>query len=86
MHHGDLLRNRGILYAPDYVINAGGIINVSFDNNYDKDKSTAKVERIYDTLLSIFQQADSKSCQTSIIADDLARDIIANKKSQRMMV
>jgi leucine dehydrogenase len=80
--HGELLRDRGILYAPDYVINAGGIINVSFDNNYDKAKSTAKVERIYDTLLSIFQQADSQSCQTSIIADELARNIIANKKAQ----
>ena len=80
-HHGEMLRNRGILYAPDYVINAGGIINVSFDDNYDVEKSTAKVERIYDTLLCIFQQAQTLSCQTSIIADELARDIIANKKA-----
>lgn len=81
-YHGDLLKERGILYAPDYVINAGGIINVSFDDNYDKEKSIAKVEKIYETLLSIFQQADSQSSQTSIVADELARDIIANKKQK----
>lgn len=86
LHHGEMLRQKGILYAPDYVINAGGIINVSFDNDYDKAKSTAKVERIYNTLLDIFQEADSKSCQTSTIADALARDIIANKKAQQQLV
>ena len=81
-----MLRQKGILYAPDYVINAGGIINVSFDNDYDEAKSTAKVERIYNTLLDIFQEADSKSCQTSTIADAMARDIIANKKAQQQLV
>jgi len=85
-YHGNLLKERGILYAPDYVINAGGIINVSFDDNYDKEKSTAKVEKIYETLLSIFQQADSKSSQTSIIADELARDIIANQKLKNSVI
>ncbi|MGB0833210.1 MAG: Leu/Phe/Val dehydrogenase [Psychrobium sp.] len=82
IHHGEMLRQKGILYAPDYVINAGGIINVSFDNDYDEAKSTAKVKRIYNTLLDIFQEADSKACQTSIIADELARSIIANKKAE----
>lgn len=82
IHHGEMLRQKGILYAPDYVINAGGIINVSFDNNYDEAKSTAKVKRIYNTLLDIFQEADSKASQTSIIADELARSIIATKKAE----
>lgn len=77
-YHGDLLRDRGILYAPDYVINAGGIINVSYENNYCRNKSTAHVENIYQTLTTIFEQADSEKKQTALIADKLACDILAN--------
>lgn len=40
--HGEKLKELGILYAPDYVINAGGIINVSFEKDYDVDASTKK--------------------------------------------
>ncbi|NRA55682.1 MAG: Glu/Leu/Phe/Val dehydrogenase [Gammaproteobacteria bacterium] len=78
--HGEMLRAQGILFAPDYVINAGGIINVSFDDDYDKQKSTAKVEKIYDTLTNIFDLASSQDTQTDKIADQLARDIISAKK------
>lgn len=77
-YHGDLLRDRGILYAPDYVINAGGIINVSYENNYCRNKSTAHVEKIYQTLTTIFEQAASEKKQTALIADKLACDILAN--------
>lgn len=72
------LVERGILYAPDYVINAGGIINVSFENDYCADKSTKKVEEIYDTLIDIFEKADASSQPTGIIADEMAREIIKN--------
>jgi len=78
-YHGDLLRQRGILYAPDYVINAGGIINVSYDNDYCTKKSTAHVENIYNTLTTIFNQADRSGSQTALIADKLAREIIAKR-------
>jgi leucine dehydrogenase len=78
--HGEILRTKGILFAPDYVINAGGIINVSFDDDYDVKKSTQKVEKIYDTLTNIFNTASSKNIQTDKVADQLAREIIANKK------
>jgi leucine dehydrogenase len=78
--HGEILRTKGILFAPDYVINAGGIINVSFDDDYDVKKSTEKVEKIYDTLTNIFDTASSKNIQTDKVADQLAREIIANKK------
>ncbi|MED5523799.1 MAG: Glu/Leu/Phe/Val dehydrogenase dimerization domain-containing protein [Pseudomonadota bacterium] len=75
--HDQLLRDKGILYAPDYVINAGGIINVSFEKDYDKTKATAKVEEIYATLLDIFARADTQQKPTGIIADQMAREIIA---------
>ncbi|BDM64939.1 leucine dehydrogenase [Shewanella sp. NFH-SH190041] len=75
--HGQALKQMGILYAPDYVINAGGIINVSFDNHYDRQQSTAKVERIYQTLMRIFAEAEKGDKTTAEIADSMARDIIA---------
>lgn len=74
--HGEALKEMGILYAPDYVINAGGIINVSFENEYDAAVSTAKVEKIYDTLSSIFKQADEQNRTTGDVADEMARAII----------
>ncbi|ABM00273.1 leucine dehydrogenase [Shewanella amazonensis SB2B] len=74
--HGQMLKDMGILYAPDYVINAGGIINVSFENDYDAARSTAKVEKIYDTLLTIFTAADEQNRTTGAVADEMARAII----------
>lgn len=75
--HDHALVERGILYAPDYVINAGGIINVSFEEDYDQVKATAKVEEIYDTLLEVFNKADAEGKPTGMVADEMARDIIA---------
>jgi leucine dehydrogenase len=74
--HDQALFDQGILYAPDYVINAGGIINISFEDNYDIKKSTQKVEKIYHTLLDIYQQSTRKNIPTGIIADKMAREII----------
>lgn len=78
--HGEALRQRGILYAPDYVINAGGIINVSLElreQGYDADESTAMVLKIYDTLLGIFNRANTEGKPTNEVADLMAREIIA---------
>jgi len=77
-HHDQALVDNGILYAPDYVINAGGIINISFEEDYSAQKSTKKVEEIYDTLLDIFTKADQQNKPTGIIADEMAREIIKN--------
>lgn len=77
-YHDQALVERGILYAPDYVINAGGIINVSFEDNYDEKKSTQKVEEIYHTLLDIYHKADAQNKPTGIISDEMAREIIKN--------
>jgi leucine dehydrogenase len=76
--HDQALVDNGILYAPDYVINAGGIINVSFEENYSKEKSIKKVEEIYHTLLDVFTKANAQNKPTGYIADAMAREIINN--------
>lgn len=76
--HDQALVDNGILYAPDYVINAGGIINISFEEDYCKDKATKKVEEIYQTLLAIFAKAQAENKPTGHIADTTAREIIKN--------
>ena len=80
--HDQALVDKDILYAPDYVINAGGIINVSFEENYCVEKSTKKVEQIYNTLLDVFSKADEQNKPTGLIADEMARKIIANGKNK----
>ena len=76
--HDQALVDNGILYAPDYVINAGGIINISFEENYNAESATEKVEEIYFTLLDVFTKADEQNKPTGIIADEMAREIIKN--------
>ena len=76
--HDQALVDNGVLYAPDYVINAGGIINVSFEEDYCAQKSTKKVEEIYETLLDIFTKADEQNKPTGMIANEMARKIIKN--------
>lgn len=76
--HDEALLAKGILYAPDYVINAGGIINVSFEDNYCADRSTKKVAEIYDTLLTIYKKSDELNQPTGMVADAMAREILKN--------
>lgn len=81
--HDQILLDKGILYAPDYVINAGGIINVALEiypEPYCADSATALVENIYNTLMTVFETAASKNMPTGIIADEMAREIIAKGK------
>ncbi|GLP97858.1 Leu/Phe/Val dehydrogenase [Paraferrimonas sedimenticola] len=79
--HDEVLKNLGILYAPDYVINAGGIINVYFERDYCADKSKAKVAEIYNTLTKIFDQAKAENRPTGEVADEMARSIIADARA-----
>ena len=74
---GGALLDRGILYAPDYVINAGGIIDVYFQTQESKsiDAVNQHVERIGETLKSIFQQSDVRRAPTNIVADEMAEAI-----------
>lgn len=71
--HGDELKKRGIIYAPDYVINAGGLINVYSEiAGGGKDLAWDKTERIYDTLLHVFTAADHSSVSTAKAAATIA--------------
>jgi leucine dehydrogenase len=56
--HGKLLMKKGIIYAPDFLINAGGLINVGIDflENYSRDRVFKKIEKIYDTVLTIIHK------------------------------
>jgi leucine dehydrogenase len=70
---GELCRQKGILYAPDFVINAGGIIKVCYEYlNTPEDGMDAHVRRIGDTLAEVFARADAENLPTSVVADRLA--------------
>jgi leucine dehydrogenase len=74
--HGDLLQQRGILYAPDYAANAGGVINGCCREmlGWDVPKTLTKTDAIYDTLLKIFAMADREKIPTYQAADRLAEE------------
>lgn len=76
---GRRLCDAGILYAPDYVINAGGIINVAceYHGQGDDDTVMQRVAAIGPRLTRIFEEADETGRPTNEIADELARKIIA---------
>ena len=71
--HGDQLHKRGILYAPDYVINAGGLINVYGElNDWSADQARRKAGEIYETLCQIFELAKDDGLPTYEAADRVA--------------
>ncbi|MDF2699614.1 MAG: leucine dehydrogenase [Haloplasmataceae bacterium] len=71
--HGYMLEEKGILYAPDYVINAGGVINVYQEIiGYDKEEATRKTVKIYDRLLEVYKIAKEQNIPTSLAADRMA--------------
>lgn len=71
--HGIALTKTGILYAPDYAINAGGIINIANEGpDYNRERAFDQVARIYDTLLEIFAYAQSSGIATDAAADRIA--------------
>jgi leucine dehydrogenase len=71
-HGMDLMKNN-ILYAPDYAINAGGLINVSNElEGYNKEKAFNQAEGIYDTLLEIFKTSKEQKLPTNQICNKLA--------------
>ncbi len=76
---GALIAGRNILYAPDYVINAGGIISASYEymRGGDAQWVSEKIANISYQLEKIFVQSECSGLPTNIIADALARDIIA---------
>lgn len=73
------LKQRGVLYAPDYVINAGGIINVAAEvsGHYDPDWVTGKLDQLEETLGEVFDRAAREDRTTRDVADEMARQRMA---------
>ena len=77
--HADDLRKRGILYAPDYVINAGGIINVSIEiepGGYDEQRALEKISNIPRALKDIYARAKEEAITTAEAAQKVAESIL----------
>ncbi|HEV8065927.1 MAG TPA: hypothetical protein VGP46_13880, partial [Acidimicrobiales bacterium] len=74
----EALQARGIVYVPDYVANAGGVINIAYERNgqYDGEAAVAHVGRIYDTVKSLFDDASRSGDRLSVIADRMAEERI----------
>jgi leucine dehydrogenase len=81
--HGKILRERGIAYAPDFLINAGGIINVYGEiMKYDKTEAMRRTENIYNTTLEIFSFADANNMTTQQAAMQIAQNRIDIRKKE----
>jgi leucine dehydrogenase len=85
--HGRQLIERGIIYAPDFLINAGGLINVAAEasGSYNREKVTKDVEKIYNRILDIFSLSETEKITTQEAAIRIAQqrmDDVANVKSR----
>jgi leucine dehydrogenase len=81
--HGHLLQEKGIVYAPDFLINAGGIINVYAElEGYGKDEIMRKTENIYNTTLEILDNANANGGTTHQAALNIAQDRIETRKKE----
>jgi len=79
----DSLGERGILYAPDFVVNAGGIINIAAEyGGYSVEKAAVMVDRIHDNLLEIFALADRLGIGTEAAAEKIADERIAKSAAK----
>ncbi len=78
--HGNMVIEKGILYAPDFVANAGGIINVYYEleGGYNRERALAHAEKIYQTTLNIFKTAKEQNIPTYMAANRLAEKRIAD--------
>ncbi len=85
--HGQKLRAAGILYAPDYVINAGGIINVSIEvekGGYNEARSRKKVDNIYNALKRVFAMSKASNISTNEASNRLAEEILAKGRAAKL--
>lgn len=85
--HGAQLIEKGILYAPDFLINAGGLVNVAAEAGgaYNREKVTKDVEKIYDRILDIFALSENEKITTQEAAIRIAQkriDDVAHVKSR----
>jgi leucine dehydrogenase len=76
--HGDQLHQKGILYAPDYVINAGGLIYALAEYSHGSEElAFEKAEEIYNTLYELFERSKNQNRPTSVMADEMAMEKVA---------
>lgn len=76
--HGLALKERGIVYAPDYALNAGGLINVASEyEGFDAEKSRERQAGIYDTIASILERSERENTTPHQIADAIVHEILA---------
>lgn len=76
-HHGDLLQQKGILYAPDFIINAGGVINVYDElqpGGYHRDRATRRVETIYENMGRVLAMARKEKLPPHKAAERVAEE------------
>ncbi len=82
--HGDYLHELGIVYAPDYVINAGGVINVAEElYGYNRERALKRVDGIYDSIEKIFAISKRDGIPTYVAANRLAEERIARVAKSR---
>lgn len=82
--HGDLIHELGIVYAPDYVINAGGVINVADELvGYNRERALKKVEGIYDNIEKVVEISKRDGIPTYLAADRLAEERIEKLRRSR---
>ncbi len=83
-HHGEALQRKGILYAPDYVINAGGMINVYGElHEWSAVRARRKAAEIFETLLEVFESAENEGVAPAEAAGRLAKDRILQVRHLR---
>ncbi|GFZ88289.1 leucine dehydrogenase [Aquaticitalea lipolytica] len=81
--HGKMLQDRGIVYAPDFLINAGGIINVYAElENYGRQEIIRKTENIYNTTIEILERAKANGVTTNTAALNMAKERIEARKKE----
>ena len=82
--HGKMVIEKDILYAPDFVVNAGGIINVYAEiAHYDKAEAMRRTENIYNTTLEIFAYAKEHKLTSQKAAMEIAEARIAQRKKEK---
>ncbi|MEK4853559.1 Glu/Leu/Phe/Val dehydrogenase [Paenibacillus sp. FSL H7-0756] len=82
--HGDALHKMGIVYAPDYVINAGGVINIADElNGYHKERAYKQIARIYDSITRVLEISRLKGIPAYAAADQLAEERISLLRNSR---
>jgi leucine dehydrogenase len=80
------LRHRSVIYAPDFVANAGGVMNIADEpHGYDRARAYDRIRTIHDTLLRVFERADADGTTTAAAADRLAEERIASVSHTRLI-